>query len=122
MAHKIVHWEIMGPDGDALNTFYAELFGWSSEAVPGFNQYYTTDADESGVAGAIGKGGDEMPSYVTLYVEVDSVDEHLAKAEAAGGKTIMPRMVIPDVVTFGLMSDPAGNMVGVVERETESAS
>ena len=121
MAHKIVHWEIMGPDGEVLNKFYQELFGWSSEAVPGFDQYYTTDADESGVAGAIGKGGEGMENYVTMYVEVDSVDEHLAKAEAAGGSTIMPRMVIPDVVTFGLFSDPGGNTVGVVERETQPA-
>lgn len=121
MAHKIVHWEIMGPDGDALTSFYADLFGWETEAVPGFDQYYQTTADDSGVSGAVGKGGEETPSYVTLYVEVDSVDEHLSKAEANGGKTIMPRMVIPDVVTFGLMADPAGNMIGIVERDDESA-
>ena len=121
MAHKIVHWEIMGPDGEAIKAFYEEMFGWKSEAVPGFDEYFTTDADESGVSGAVGKGGEGMESYVTMYVEVDSVDEHLAKAEAAGGSTIMPRMVVPDIVTFGLLSDPAGNMIGVVERETQPA-
>ena len=121
MSHKIVHWEIMGPQGESLRDFYSELFGWAAEAVPGFDAYFTTDADDSGVAGAIGKGGEEMPSYVTLYVEVDSVDEHLAKAEAAGGSTVMPRMVVPDIVTFGQFADPAGNVIGVVERDTQPA-
>ena len=106
---------------EAIKAFYEEMFGWKSEAVPGFDEYFTTDADESGVSGAVGKGGEGMESYVTMYVEVDSVDEHLAKAEAAGGSTIMPRMVVPDIVTFGLLSDPAGNMIGVVERETQPA-
>ena len=34
MAHKIVHWELMGADGAGLKTFYADLFGWSLEGVP----------------------------------------------------------------------------------------
>ena len=121
MSHKIVHWEIMGPDGDALSSFYGELFGWKGEAVPGFDSYYTIDQEQTTVGGAVGKGSEEMPNYLTVYVEVDNVEEHLAKAEAAGGSTIVPRTVIPDIVTFGMMSDPAGNIVGMVEREVESA-
>lgn len=117
MTHRIVHWEIMGPDGDALKNFYTDLFGWKTDGVEGFDSYHMTDADGSGVAGAIGKGGGEMSSYVTLYVEVDSVDGHLSKAEAAGGTVLVPRTVIPGTVSFGLLADPAGNMVGVVERE-----
>ena len=34
MSDKIVHWEIMGPDGNALNAFYGDLFGWTGTAVP----------------------------------------------------------------------------------------
>lgn len=121
MSHKIVHWEIMGPDGEALNAFYGELFGWKGEAVPGFDAYHMIDGEHTGVAGAVGKGSEEMPSYLTLYIEVDNVEEHLAKAEAAGGGTIVPRTVIPEVVTFGMMSDPAGNILGIVERDVQPA-
>ena len=56
MSNKIVHWELMGPDGDALKGFYGELFGWETEAVPGFNEYHMVGADSSGLAGAVGKG------------------------------------------------------------------
>ena len=119
--HKIVHWELMGPDGDKLASFYENLFGWKSEAVPGFDAYNMIDGDQTGVGGAVGKGNENMPAYQTIYVEVDSVEEHLGKAEANGGKTIVPRTVVPGMVTFGLFNDPAGNLVGVVEAETPPA-
>jgi predicted enzyme related to lactoylglutathione lyase len=118
MGNKIVHWELMGPDGDALKSFYGDLFGWETEAVPGFDAYHMVSAESSGLAGAVGKGNEQMPQYQTMYVEVPDVDKHLAKAEELGGKTAMPRTVIPDVVTFGMFTDPAGNMVGVVEADT----
>ena len=44
-----------------------------------------------------------------------------AACEAAGGGTIVPRTVIPEVVTFGMMSDPAGNILGIVERDVQPA-
>lgn len=117
-SHKIVHWELMGPDASALNSFYHDLFGWKSEEVPGFGGYSMVAADDTGVAGAIGAGNEHMPSYQAMYVEVDSIDEHLAKAEAAGGTTVTPRTVIPGMVVFGMFRDPAGNLVGLVEPET----
>jgi len=121
VAHKIVHWELMGPDGDALAGFYRALFGWDSEAVPGFDRYNMVDGETAGIGGAVGQGPDAMPNYMTFYVEVASIDEHLAKVEAAGGSTVMARTVIPGTVTFGMFSDPAGNMVGLVESETPPA-
>lgn len=121
MAHEIVHWEFMGPDGAAITAFYESLFGWKTEEVPGFDGYNLVGADQAGVGGAVGQGSESMPAYVTVYVQVDDVAEHLAKAEAAGGRIVMPRTVVPDMVTFGLLADPAGNVVGVVEAEMPSA-
>ncbi len=119
--HKIVHWELMGPDGDAMKRFYEGLFGWKTEPVPGFEAYHMVAEESSGLAGAIGKGGEQMPQYQAMYVQVANVDEHLAKAEGLGGKTVMPRTVVPGIVTFGMLTDPAGNMVGVVEEEVPAA-
>lgn len=115
-SHKIVHWELMGQDAPALNSFYHELFGWKGEEVPGFDGYTMIPGDDAGVAGAIGAGNEHMPSYQTIYVEVESVDEHLAKAEAGGGTTAVPRTEVPGMVTFGMFHDPAGNLVGIVEE------
>ena len=74
-----------------------------------------------GLGGAVGQGSEEMPAYMMFYVEVDDVNEHLEKAEQAGGKTVTPRTVVPGVVTFGMFADPAGNVVGVVEATVEEA-
>ncbi len=119
--HKVVHWELMGPDADKLGAFYTNLFGWEMQSYPGMDNYNIVDEKQSGMGGAIGAGNEHMPSYQTIYIEVDSVDEHLGKVEANGGTTVVPRTVVPGTVTFGLFNDPAGNLVGVVEAETPPA-
>lgn len=121
MENQIVHWELMGPDGDKLATFYHELFGWEIQPTPGFDSYNLVAAEQSGIGGAVGQGNENMPAYQAIYVEVARVDDHLAKAEAHGGTTVVPRTEIPGMVTFGLFTDPAGNLVGVVEEEIPAA-
>ncbi len=122
MAEKpVVHFEIMGPDGSVMKEFYEALFGWKTEEVPGFGGYYMVSPDQAGVGGALGKGNENMPSYMTMYIEVDSIDDHLEVVKANGGQTLVPRTVVPDTVVFALFSDPAGNMVGLVEPGTPSA-
>lgn len=118
MANRITHWEIMGGDGAALKEFYGSLFGWTLEEVPGFDQYYTVAGDEvGGDGGAVGKGSADMPSYLTIYLGVDDIDDHLAKIERAGGRTVVPKTVIPDVVTFAMFADPAGNVLGLTQEQ-----
>ncbi len=121
MANKIVHWELMGADGKGLSDFYAGLFDWNIEPVEGFDGYNLVDGEQTGVGGAVGTGPEEMPNYLTIYVEVESIDDHLAKIGAAGGSTVMPRTEIPGTVTYALFSDPAGNVVGLVETDVPGA-
>ena len=120
--HKIVHWELMGPDADKLGAFYNNLFGWELQSYEGIDNYNMVDEKQAGIGGAIGAGNEHMPNYQTIYIQVESVDEHLGKAEANGGTTVLPRTVVPGAVTFGLFNDPAGNLVGVVEAETPPAA
>jgi predicted enzyme related to lactoylglutathione lyase len=67
-----------------------------------------------GIAGGIG-GGDT--ARVTFYIHVSDIDSYLRQIEANGGKTIVPRTVIPDIVTFANFADPQGNVVGLVEGQ-----
>ncbi len=118
MANQVTHWEIMGADGAGLKDFYAGLFDWNLEAVPGFDEYYTVSGDEvGGSGGAVGKGPETGPTYLMIYLGVDDINETLAKVEAAGGSTITPRTEIPDTIIFAMFSDPAGNVVGLTENE-----
>ncbi len=117
MANRIVHFEMMGPAGETQAAFYGRIFGWKTQATPGFDNYFLVDAADAGIGGAVGQGPEQMPNYLTVYVEVHSIDDHLAEIEAAGGTTVMPRTEIPDTVTFAMFADPAGNVVGLVETE-----
>lgn len=120
MASKITHVEFMGADGDKQASFYKDIFGWESEGVPGFDQYYMVSSD-IGVGAAVGKGPEQSPSYLTVYLDVDDIDETLARIEGSGGSVVMPRTVIPGVVVFAMFTDPAGNVVGLTEPGTPPA-
>ncbi len=114
-SNKVVHWELMGPDGAALTDFYSSLFDWQPQATPGFEGYNLVDAEQTGVGGAVGQGPEHMPNYLTIYIEVDSIDPYLERIAAAGGSTLIERTELPGMVTFAMFADPAGNAVGLVE-------
>lgn len=119
--HPIVHFELTGPDAELLAGFYRTMFGWTTEAVPGFDDYLMVSDADTGVGGAIGQGDEHMPSYQAIYVQVDSVDEHLSRAAAAGGEVVVPRTVLPGMISFGMFRDPAGNLIGLAEAEVPPA-
>src|SRR5262249_18282591 len=35
MAHSVLHFELNGPQPEAAGSFYAELFGWHTQTIPG---------------------------------------------------------------------------------------
>ena len=91
------------------------MFEWGSQSMDDFPGNQMFDGGEVGLGGAEGKGPETMPNYVTVYFEVDHIGEYLEKIEAAGGMTVIPRTVVSDKVTLGMFTDPAGNVVGLVE-------
>ena len=116
MTSPIVHFEIMGRDGDQLADFYRKVFDWDPAPIEGFSSYYGLDADAlGGVGGAVGETT-EMPNYLALYLGVDDVAAFLTRIEQSGGEVVVPRQVIPGVVTFAMFRDPAGNLMGLAEN------
>lgn len=114
MADKVVHFEVVGKDAGKLQQFYGSLFSWNVNAANPMN-YGVVDASDAGIGGGIGKA-ESGNGHVTFYVGVDDPQAYLDKAESLGGKTVMPVTEIPDMVTFALLADPEGNMVGVVKN------
>lgn len=68
-----------------------------------------------GINGGIGQTEDDMPPFVTFYVQVEEPQSYLDKAVSLGGRVITPVTEIPNMVTFDLFSDPEGNLVGIVK-------
>ena len=99
----IVFFDIAGPDAAKLKDFYASNFGWKIDASNGID------------TGALKGTLRQDPAEKIIYIGVSDIDAALEEIKKSGGTVAMPRMVIPNVVTFALFNDPAGNRIGLVE-------
>jgi uncharacterized protein len=120
VANAVVHFEITGRDGETLQAYYSELFGWAIDNSLG--QGYGviprdghTNPDGVGIGGGIAQGPDGYEGHVTFYVEVPDVEAALAKAESLGGSRMMGPEEVVEGVEIGLFNDPEGHVVGVVK-------
>ena len=119
MGNPVVHFEVTGKDGEALVSFYEQLFGWKTQALPEMG-YAMVEKEGEGIGGGIGTS-QNGPGQVTFYVQVDDPQAALDKAESLGGKTVLPVMTIPNTVTLALFADPEGHVVGLVARQTQES-
>jgi uncharacterized protein len=114
MRRPVVHFEVIGKDGDGLRSFYSDLFGWTINADNPMN-YGTVSPEETGIGGGIGVGPESYAGHVTFYVGVPDVEAALAQAESLGGSRVMgPEKVMEDI-EIGLFQDPEGHLIGVVK-------
>jgi predicted enzyme related to lactoylglutathione lyase len=123
MGQAVVHFEVVGKDGEKLQRYYGELFGWNVNADNPM-QYGMVDAKDNtsmtgdnGIGGGIGQGPDGYEGHVTFYVAVPDVEEALQKAESLGGTRVMGPEKIMDMVELGQFKDPEGNVIGVVKDQ-----
>jgi uncharacterized protein len=120
MGQPVVHFEITGRDGEQLQSYYSELFGWDIDANNEM-KYGTvaregnTNAEGVGIGGGIATGPEGYEGHVTFYVEVPDVEASMAKAESLGGTRMMgPEEVMPGL-TIGLFTDPESHVIGVIQ-------
>jgi predicted enzyme related to lactoylglutathione lyase len=111
------HIEIPADEPERAKSFYAGLFGWGFQDVPGFERYhlFTTPAGENGVGGAIGKRGETAPSRLRAYIGVDSVDETLRKVTELGGTVIEGKLEVPGQGWYAVITDTEGNEIALWE-------
>ena len=120
MGQPVVHFEVIGKDGEKLRSYYSDLFGWEIDADNPMN-YGTvqrdgnTNADGAGIGGGVGTGPEGYAGHVTFYIEVPDVEEALARAESLGGSRVMGPEKVMEQVEIGLFNDPEGHQVGVVK-------
>jgi len=119
MGQPVVHFEVIGEDGDKLRSFYSDLFEWKINADNPMN-YGTVDREGNLNPDGIGIGGGiagykETPSHVTFYVEVPDVEAALAKAENLGGSRVMGPDEVTEGVEIGLFTDPEGQVIEVIK-------
>ena len=120
MGQPVVHFEVIGKDGQALQKYYAELFDWDIDTNNPMN-YGLVNRDDNlgpngeGIGGGIGSGPEGHEGHVTFYVGVDDVEAALAKAESLGGTRVMgPHTMEEPPITLAHFADPEGHVIGLV--------
>jgi predicted enzyme related to lactoylglutathione lyase len=113
--------ELMTPDTEAAGTFYAKLFGWTSETMDmGGGRVYTVwKQGEKSAGGMMKIEGPQMqgvPPHWLSYVTVDNVDAATSKAEGLGAKVCVPPTDIGNNIgRFSVITDPTGAALGLYQ-------
>lgn len=116
MGRAVTHFEINGSDSKALGDFYTKAFDWHVDTNNPMNYGMVDTHAGKGVGGGIGQSDDPDQRWVTIYVEVDDLEEALAKIETLGGKTVNPPMEVPGSgISLAHFTDPEGHLIGLVK-------
>jgi uncharacterized protein len=124
MGNPVVHFEVIGRDAQALQSFYKDAFDWQMElALPSAPQesgYYAMahPGDEGGINGGIGAAMDGGVGHVTFYVAVPDLEAALSKIESLGGSTVMGPTDVPGGPSIAMFADPEGHRVGLVKVDS----
>ena len=112
MASKVIHVEVTGKDGDAIQGFYSKVFGWTFNTDnPGG---YGMLRQDDGLTGGFGATTDGSAGMVTFYVQTDDPAATLRRVEELGGKVLMPLTEVAPQTTIALFADPEGHVVGLM--------
>jgi predicted enzyme related to lactoylglutathione lyase len=117
----VVHFEVIGKDGEKLQSYFSELFDWKIDASNpmGYgvvSRDGNTNAEGAGIGGGVAGAPEGSDGHVMFYVEVPDVDAALAKAESLGGKRLWGPSEVPGMgIVLGHFNDPEGHLIGVVQ-------
>lgn len=114
----ITHLDIPVSDTERAKAFYGDLFGWRIAELPGFEGYPMWQAPNRVSGGGLAPR-EEGFTQPRSYVEVDSIDETLARAVERGATVVMEKAPISPTSAWAVLTDPDGNTIGLYEGTTE---
>jgi predicted enzyme related to lactoylglutathione lyase len=107
-------WVDLGvPDIGKAIAFYSSLFGWQIEPGPPEAGGYSIAQLRGRAVAGLGPQMNPGPPYWTTYVSVDSADDAVARAKAAGGNVLMEPMDVMDAGRMAVIQDPVGAVISV---------
>jgi len=115
----ITHIDIPVSDTAKATEFYSGLFGWEIRDIPGFEGYPMWQAPNKISGGGLAPRGEDF-TQPRSYVEVDSIEDTLAKVVESGGTVVMGKQPISDTSWWAFFNDPDGNTIGLYEGTTDA--
>jgi predicted enzyme related to lactoylglutathione lyase len=122
--NRVTHFEIYTEHPEKVQPFYREVFGWSFTKFEGGPIEYwlvtTGDEKDPGINGGLTRPRPGQSPGTINTVAVKSLEESIKKIEKSGGKICVPKMAIPKIGWLTYAEDPAGNVFGVIEPDSEA--
>jgi len=123
--NPVIHFEMPAENRKRMASFYASIFGWQTQQLgPEMGDFVlvtTTESDEhiprkpGTINGGFYQKTDDKSQTTTVTIQVDNINEHMKKIEAAGGKLAGEPMEIPGVGLFVSFFDTEGNRVNLLQ-------
>ncbi len=126
--NKVTHFEIVAVDIERAKDFYAKVFDWKFEKWEASEMEFwmvltvsagTPGAINGGLRKEMGTDTKERTRSINAFVcvvEVQNVDDILAKVTANGGEILMPKMEAPKLGFMASCYDSEGNMFSLLQR------
>ena len=111
----VAWYELATRNLEGAKDFYTTVFGW--EARRNQDNYMVFAQNGEDICGAIEITPEwgEVPPYWAMYLTVENLSESCTRAEALGGKIIVPATPAGGMGFFALISDPQGAMFYIME-------
>ena len=114
---EIVYFEVPADNVDRAKKFYSQIFDWDIEPSEHGDDYLTIDTgEEEALTGGIMKR-DEPKKPITVYINVDSIDETTPRIANAGGKIIHPKVAVENMGYYAICQDTENNLFGLWEAD-----
>ena len=122
--NRVTHFEIYTNDPESVQPFYQDVFGWKLQKFEGGPVEYwlvTTGEDKDpGINGGLTRPREGQSSGTLNTIAVPSLDYTITRIEDRGGSVCVPKMAIPGVGWLAYAQDPAKNVFGIMEPDTNA--
>lgn len=106
--------DLITPDLEKAQSFYADLFGWTYEDAGGGYQVIKNNGRMNGGMMEMTKEMGDMPPAWNVYFTVASIDDSIAKLTEMGGSVLMEPSK-GDHGTIAVVADPTGAAFSIIE-------
>jgi len=116
---KITWMDLTVENAEQLRDFYSIVVGWKPSPVNmgNYDDYSMLTADEQPAAGVCHARGPnaELPPQWLIYINVDNIENSIAKCRELGGEIITGPKNMGDYGRFCVIKDPAGAVCALFE-------
>ncbi|MCA1633252.1 MAG: VOC family protein [Acidobacteria bacterium] len=122
---RVIHFEISADEAERALKFYSEVFDWKTQKWEGPEDYWLVMTGEGGpgINGGLYRRHEGMSFNTHVNtIDVPSVEDYLARVEAAGGKRVTGKITLPGVGYLAYCQDTEGNTFGIMQADSAAAA